>query len=35
MSMLEPAMLMIMGLVTGFIVISMMSAVFSVNELVG
>ncbi|MFQ5352869.1 MAG: type II secretion system F family protein, partial [Candidatus Binatia bacterium] len=35
MSLLEPAMLVIMGLIAGFIVISMMSAVFSVNELVG
>jgi len=33
MSMLEPAMLLLMGLVTGFIVISMLSAVFSVNEM--
>jgi len=33
MSMLEPAMLLIMGLVTGFIVIAMLSAVFSVNEM--
>ena len=33
MSMLEPAMLLLMGLVTGFIVIAMLSAVFSVNEM--
>jgi general secretion pathway protein F len=33
MSMLEPAMLLIMGLVTGFIVIAMLSAVFSVNQM--
>ncbi len=33
MNLLEPAMLLIMGLVAGFIVISMMSAVFSVNEM--
>lgn len=32
MSLLEPAMLLIMGLVAGFIVIAMMSAVFSVNQ---
>lgn len=33
MSLLEPAMLLIMGVVTGFIVIAMMSAVFSVNQM--
>ena len=33
MSMLEPAMLLLMGLVTGFIVIAMLSAVFSVNQM--
>jgi general secretion pathway protein F len=33
MSTLEPAMLLIMGMVTGFIVIAMLSAVFSVNEM--
>ena len=33
MSMLEPAMLLVMGLVTGFIVIAMLSAVFSVNQM--
>ncbi len=33
MAMLEPAMLLVMGLVTGFIVIAMMSAVFSVNQM--
>jgi len=33
MSMLEPAMLLLMGLVTGFIVIAMLSAVFSINEM--
>jgi type II secretion system protein F len=33
MSMLEPAMLLLMGLVTGFIVIAMLSAVFSVNDM--
>ena len=33
MNMLEPAMLLIMGLVAGFIVISMLTAVFSVNEM--
>ncbi|RMF21750.1 MAG: type II secretion system F family protein [Deltaproteobacteria bacterium] len=33
MSMIEPAMLLIMGLVTGFIVIAMLSAVFSVNQM--
>ncbi len=33
MSALEPAMLLLMGLVTGFIVIAMLSAVFSVNEM--
>jgi general secretion pathway protein F len=33
MNMLEPAMLLIMGVVAGFIVISMLSAVFSVNEM--
>ncbi len=32
-NMMEPAMLLIMGLVTGFIVIAMMSAVFSVNQM--
>ena len=30
---LEPAMLLLMGLVTGFIVIAMLSAVFSVNQM--
>ena len=34
MSMLEPAMLLIMGLVTGFIVIAMLSAVFGVNQMI-
>jgi len=34
MSMLEPAMLLIMGLITGFIVIAMLSAVFGVNQMV-
>ena len=33
MSLMEPAMLVIMGVVAGFIVISMMAAVFSVNTL--
>jgi general secretion pathway protein F len=33
MNMMEPAMLLIMGVVAGFIVISMLSAVFSVNEM--
>jgi general secretion pathway protein F len=33
MNLMEPAMLLIMGLVAGFIVISMLSAVFSVNEM--
>ncbi|RMD83322.1 MAG: type II secretion system F family protein [Candidatus Dadabacteria bacterium] len=32
MSMVEPAMLLLMGLITGFIVIAMLSAVFSVNQ---
>jgi general secretion pathway protein F len=30
---LEPAMILIMGLVVGFIVISMLMAVFSMNEM--
>ncbi len=33
MSMVEPAMLLVMGLVTGFIVIAMLSAVFSINQM--
>ena len=32
-SILEPAMILVMGMVVGFIVISMMMAIFSVNEM--
>ncbi len=34
MTLVEPALLLLMGLVAGFIVISMMSAIFSVNQLI-
>jgi len=34
MALVEPAMLIIMGLVAGFIIISMMTAIFSVNQLI-
>jgi general secretion pathway protein F len=32
-SLLEPAMILLMGLIVGFIVISMLIAVFSINEI--
>jgi general secretion pathway protein F len=32
-SLLEPALILVMGLVVGFIVISMLMAIFSVNEI--